>query len=66
MYFDLLFVCGVRWESRGFSGSSDSKETACNAQDWGLIPAMGRSRGEGNGYPLQYSLVKDREACHAI
>ena len=66
MYVDLLFVCSVRWESRGFPGSSDSKETACNAWDWGLIPGMGRSPGEGNGNPLQYSLVKDSEAYHAI
>ena len=31
------------------------KESACNAGDLGLIPALGRSPGEGKGYPLQYS-----------
>ena len=32
-----------------------SKETTCNAGDPGLIPGLGRSPGEGKGYPLQYS-----------
>ena len=39
----------------GFPGVSASKESACNAGDMGLIPGLGRSPGEGNGYPLQYS-----------
>ena len=39
----------------GFLGGSDGKETACNARDLGLIPGLGRSPGEGKGYPLQYS-----------
>ena len=34
---------------------SDGKESACNAGDLGLIPGLGRSPREGNGYPLQYS-----------
>ena len=38
-----------------FPGSSDSKESACNAEDPGSIPWLGRSPGEGNGNPLQYS-----------
>jgi len=38
-----------------FSGDSDGKECACNVEDLGLIPGLGRSPGEGNGYPLQYS-----------
>ena len=37
-----------------FPGSPDSKESAHNAGDLGLIPKKGRSHGEGNGYPLQY------------
>ena len=37
----------------GFPGGSD----ACNAGDLGLIPGLGRSPGEGNGYPLQYSCL---------
>ena len=36
-------------------GSSAGKESACNAGDPGLIPALGSSSGEGIGYPLQYS-----------
>ena len=35
----------------GFPGGSDSKESACNAGDLGLVPGLGRSPGEGNGYP---------------
>ena len=38
-----------------FPGSSASKESACNAEDSGLIPGLGRSPEEGVGYPLQYS-----------
>ena len=39
----------------GFPGSSVGKESAWNAGDPGLIPGLGRSPGEGIGYPLQYS-----------
>ena len=39
----------------GFSGGSAGKESTCNVGDLGLIPGLGRSPGEGNGYPLQYS-----------
>ena len=39
----------------GFPGGSDSKESACNAGDPGLIPGLGRSPGEGDGNALQYS-----------
>ena len=35
----------------GFPGGSDGKESACNAGDPGLFPGVGRSLGEGNGYP---------------
>ena len=41
--------------SLGFHCGSASKESACNAGDLDLIPGLGRSPGEGNGYPLQYS-----------
>ena len=40
---------------RGFPDSSVGKESICNAGDPGLIPGLGRSAGEGIGYPLQYS-----------
>ena len=39
----------------GFPGGSDSKESACNVGDMGSILGPGRSTGEGNGNPLQYS-----------
>ena len=38
-----------------FPGGSDGKESACDVGDLGLIPGLGRSPGEGKGYPLQYS-----------
>ena len=43
----------------GFPGGSDSKESACNAGDLGLISGSGRSPGEGNGNPLQYSCLEN-------
>ena len=52
----------------GFSGGSDSKESACNAGDPGLIPGLGRSPGEGKVYSLQYSCLEnsmDRGAWQA-
>ena len=39
----------------GFPGGSDVREFTCNAGDLGSIPGLGRSPGEGSGYPLQYS-----------
>jgi len=38
-----------------FPGGSDGKESACNAGDLSLIPGLGRSPGERDGYPLRYS-----------
>ena len=38
-----------------FPGGSDGKESAYNVGDLGSIPGLGRSPGEGKGYPLQYS-----------
>ena len=43
----------------GFPGGSDGKESACNAGDPGLIPGLGRSPGEENGNPLQYSCLEN-------
>ena len=53
---------------RGFPGGSGSKESACNAGDLGSVPGLGRSPGEGNGNPPQYSCLKnsmDRGAWQA-
>ena len=41
----------------GFPGGSEVKASASNAGDLGLIPGSGRSPGEGNGNPLQYSFL---------
>ena len=43
----------------GFLGGSDSKESAHNARDLGLIPGLGRSPGGGHGYSLQYSCLEN-------
>ena len=43
----------------GFPGGSDGKASACNAGDLGSIPGLGRSPGEGNGNPLQYSCLEN-------
>ena len=60
-----LFFCGT---SQDFPGGSDGKESACNAGDMGLIPGLGKSPGEENGYPLQYFYLEnsmDRGAWQA-
>ena len=43
----------------GFPGGLDGKESACHAGELRLIPGLGRSPGEGNSYPLQYSCLKN-------
>ena len=51
-----------------FLGGSDAKESACNAGDLGSLPGWGRSPGEGDGNPLQYSCLEnptDRGALQA-
>ena len=47
----------------GFPCGSAGKESTCNAGDLGLIPGLGRSAGEGNGYPLQYSGLENSMDC---
>ena len=44
---------------QGFPGGSEVKASACNAGDPGSIPGSGRSPGEGNGNPLQYSYLEN-------
>jgi len=43
----------------GFLGGSDGKQSACNVRDLRSIPGLGRSPGEGNGHPLQYSCLEN-------
>ena len=50
MFFPLSFNKDQTLVS--FPVSSDGKESACNVGDLGLIPGLGRSPGEGKGYPL--------------
>ena len=60
-----VILCSIH----SFPGGSDGKESACNAGDLGLIPGSGRSPGEGNGNPLQYSCLEnliDRGAWQAM
>ena len=64
----LKFIAQLK-QGRGFPGGSDSKQSACNVRDLDLIPGLGRSPGEGNGDPLQYSHLEnsmDRGAWWAI
>ena len=50
---------GVLGTMQYFPGGSDGKESACNAGDLGSVPGLGRSPGEGSGYPLQYSCLEN-------
>ena len=48
-----------QYNTKGFPDGSESKESACNVGDPGSIPGSGRSPGEGNGNPLQYSFLEN-------
>ena len=50
-----IFICIYM----GFPGGSASKESACYVGDPSSVPGLGRSLGEGNGYPLQYSCLEN-------
>ena len=50
-------------EGVGFPGGSTGKEFAYSVGDLGLIPGLGRSPGEGNGNPLQYSALENSMDC---
>ena len=55
--------------TNNFPGGSEGKESACNVGDPALVPGLGRSPGEGNGNPLQYSCLEnsmDGGACWAM
>ena len=47
----------------GFHYGKAGKESTCNVGDLGLIPGLGRSPGEGKGYPLQYSGLENSMDC---
>ena len=50
----------------GFPGGSDGKEYTCNEGDPGSIPGSGRSPGEGNGFPFQYSYPENPRGDLAV
>ena len=54
-----LFIYEGPLYTRGFPGGSDSKASAGNAGDRGSIPGWGKSSGEGNGNPFQYSCLEN-------
>ena len=58
--FGNSFVCII---FQGFPCDSAGKESTCNAGDLGLIPGLGRSPGEGKGYPLHYSGLENSMDC---
>ena len=63
MYSKLFVHCYIVYT---FSGGTDGEESACNAGDLSSILGSGKSSGEGNGNPLQYSCLKnsvDRGTC---
>ena len=47
----------------GFPGGSAGKESACTVGDLGSVPGLGRSPGEGNDYPFQYSGLENSINC---
>ena len=51
------------WFLYCFPYGSAGKESTCNAGDLGSIPGLGRSPGEGKGYPLQYSGLENSMDC---
>ena len=56
----LIFLKKICWRPERFPGGSEDKVSACNfAEDPGSIPGLGRSPGEGNGNPLQYSCLEN-------
>ena len=58
-YVFCFIKCFMVFQVMDFSGSLDSKESACNAGDLSSVPGLGGSPGEGNGCPLQYSCLEN-------
>ena len=56
-------LCVTHTHCLGLPCGSPGKESACNAEDLGSIPGLGRSAGEGKGYPLQYSGLENSMDC---
>ena len=56
-------ICSNLSDPRGFPCGSAGKESTCNVGDLGSVPGLGRSPGEGKGYPLQYSGLENSMDC---
>ena len=54
-----MVYLGMNYALLGFPCSSAGKESACKVEALGSIPGLGRYPGEGKGYPLQYSGLKN-------
>ena len=61
--FKIELQAKIKVKSGGFSCDSAGKECPCNSGDLGSIPGLGRSPGEGKGYPLQYSGLENSMDC---
>ena len=59
-FSQFLLTFSYMW---GFPCGSAGKESACSVGDLGSIPGLGRSPGEGKGYPLQYSGLENSVGC---
>ena len=59
VFWETTHFSASSWGVGGVPDSSVGKEFICNAGDSGSVPGLGRSPGEGIGYPLQYSCLED-------
>ena len=69
LYIIIIIVFIYCCKMLSFPSGSNGKESVCNAGDLGSFVGLGRSPGEGNGHPLQYSFLEnsvDKEAWRAI
>ena len=72
-YHNIHYLATHKSAIQGFPGSSDNKESACNAGDLGSTPGLGRSPEGGHGNPLRYSCLENpmdrgawRTAVHRV
>ena len=63
---NIIFLCFAFSYSPTFSGVSAGKESTCNTGDLASILGLGRSPGEGTGYPLQYSGLENSMDCIVV
>ena len=59
----LTGFCSEAHNLEGFPCDSAGKESTCSAGDLGLVPGLGRSPGEGKGYPIQYAVLENSMDC---